>query len=742
MKSPVAPKFVQTNLGAFSETVTMEIESSPKVFDLIFDKVYSHKGRAVVRETLTNAEDSHRQAGKMSTPVDVHLPSQLEPWFSVRDYGVSMSHDEVVRVFARPFSSTKDQSNEVTGMMGIGSKAGFAVSDTFTVETFKDGVSRMYICSRGADRVPVITTIPERFEIPTDEADGVLYSIPVSQDRIREFCDEATHLAWGFDVPLKGIPSGEYEERLSGATASGYRWRVVSKGHSSGHQLDAYNVRQGPVIYPVEMRELNLSKLTDLRYDSALVIDIPLGTADVGPDRESLSYDQTTKANLVNVFTEVDRDIWGKLDAIIQSSPTWGSVQKIVTAYSETFSVPRKWQSFFTQFSRKYVAQERTRKVPLFKEGKKYGADLFVPAEADHHPASKDKGAPVWSFGLYGFSGTNRQSFIYVTRPGIVREVKRIRAHWTSVNPHRYSSGKMLVLNDPSLKELQRVMEVTGISADRVISVAGIPDPEPPAPRGMFGGQERAPRTKRVSGVFDMRDIDRSGVEKLPEDYLWVRLENRRGDLLLSVFPALSSRTTSLGDLVPSNYSSAEVVESNDGTLALTRRMVTANSVRFDGPSEADLTLMGLPTAILGMTPKAIEKISPDPARELSMALAAQVDHDLVRRIMDYRTFEDLRAKLSADSHSRVDHSVLLAMGLSDEFDWVNEDGTPVAEWSSWLEHSLFKYHNRIYLSETDLQHYLDIYTRWVEKYPVLFARWPETEAVLDYVNHINTKES
>ena len=66
---------------------------------------------------------------------------------SVRDYGPGLSHDDMFRVFTRYGRSTKRDSNEVVGMLGIGSKSGFAYADTFTVVSRHGGRVRTYVAA-------------------------------------------------------------------------------------------------------------------------------------------------------------------------------------------------------------------------------------------------------------------------------------------------------------------------------------------------------------------------------------------------------------------------------------------------------------------------------------------------------------------------------------------------------------------------------------------------------------------
>jgi len=101
---------------------TSEFKTGDSAFivDLLADKVYSHKERAVIREIACNAHDSHVIAGTEDTPFDVHLPTRLEPHFSLRDYGTGLSDEEVRGHYAGIGVSTKRDNQNVIGCFGIG----------------------------------------------------------------------------------------------------------------------------------------------------------------------------------------------------------------------------------------------------------------------------------------------------------------------------------------------------------------------------------------------------------------------------------------------------------------------------------------------------------------------------------------------------------------------------------------------------------------------------------------------
>ena len=107
---------------------------------------YSDPATAVLREYAVNGFDSHVEAGIASRPISVTLPTKLEPHLTIRDYGKGLTPEQIENLFCSYGASSKRDSNDYTGCLGIGCKSAFAVTDSFTVTTFHGGKARTYNC--------------------------------------------------------------------------------------------------------------------------------------------------------------------------------------------------------------------------------------------------------------------------------------------------------------------------------------------------------------------------------------------------------------------------------------------------------------------------------------------------------------------------------------------------------------------------------------------------------------------
>lgn len=286
-----------------------QIKTSAKSFQILSNNLYSNKILAVIREYCTNAVDAHVQA-KVDKPFTVTLPTVLESVFTVRDYGNGLSIDQVKEFFCTYFSSSKSDSNDYVGALGLGCKSGFAYTDSFTITSYHEGVETLYTMYLD-NSLPNFTLISSK---PTTET-GVKISIPVKMQDVDEFKSNfinfATHLdskyledEWKSQIPVKssiveGLSSLEYT-----ANAPNRLFAVM-----------------GSVAYPLDSS--SCPELTDyigafrnnFKGDLIFFIDFNIGELDINPSRESLSYDIQTKQNII---AKLD-SITAKLEKLVES---------------------------------------------------------------------------------------------------------------------------------------------------------------------------------------------------------------------------------------------------------------------------------------------------------------------------------------------------------------------------------------------------------------------------------------
>jgi hypothetical protein len=317
--------------GNFEES-KFSIEASAKAFFILSDGLYSNKILAVVRELSTNAYDSHVEAGKVSVPFDVHLPTQLDPTFSIRDYGTSMDHDNCMQLYTTYFRSTRNNSNEAVGCLGLGSKAPFAYADSFTVEAYLNGQKRLYTGYKNEDGSPTFSLLDE---METSEPNGIKVSINVASHDVGRFVGEAKKVYEFFKVRPNFI--GEKIQYTSPAK--------VLEGDSWYFDDNANNnlIIMGQIAYPLDHYQIMNADADNaeskfVQYSDGLRIFVNIGDVDITPSRESLSYSNETKVNIRSKVKSIASEIAIKIEAEIKSQPTLFKARKKYAQISDQCS--------------------------------------------------------------------------------------------------------------------------------------------------------------------------------------------------------------------------------------------------------------------------------------------------------------------------------------------------------------------------------------------------------------------
>jgi hypothetical protein len=286
-----ANEAVLSNVGEIGE---FRIRNSAKAFNILSSGLYANKIRAIVRELSCNAVDSHVAAGRADTPFDVHLPSQLEPWFAIRDYGTGLSHDQVTNIYTTYFESTKTDSNDYIGALGLGSKSPFSYTDNFTVTAIKDGKKGIYSAFINGDGVPSIAKMGEE---DTIEPAGVEVKFSVN-DRwdFSKFIDEASTVYTYFK--LRPVISGSNNFQFHDVE---YDTKDIIPGvHSQRGGRSRSIAIMGNIAYPIDVPQANQKDFGDLAglLGCGLEMHFAIGELDFQASREGLSYIPQTIASI------------------------------------------------------------------------------------------------------------------------------------------------------------------------------------------------------------------------------------------------------------------------------------------------------------------------------------------------------------------------------------------------------------------------------------------------------------
>ena len=297
-----------------SETIAMSMTADSSLLHVLSDALYSDKEFAVCREYIANGWDAHSMNGN-SNPIQVTTDFDEEE-IIFRDYGPGIAHENMGPIFGTYGASTKRDDKNQIGGFGLGSKAGYSVSETFTVISYHKGVKTIYVASKGSEETNGFYDLQVVARTPTDET-GM--EIRISVDRIQRFADITKQLAnFGHKpIMLRKVSGGEETHTLLEPMAP----EVSESGMLFAFNVAPYTttrsyifIRLGGICYPLNEKDeySNVySKLESIakKSRSNLIIEAPAGEIPLSPSREALSYSPTCIQTIKRLLDEKSLNI-------------------------------------------------------------------------------------------------------------------------------------------------------------------------------------------------------------------------------------------------------------------------------------------------------------------------------------------------------------------------------------------------------------------------------------------------
>lgn len=286
-----------------SKSTKFSMQASGKMFKMIMAGLYSKKAESITREIWSNAYDAHSMAGYPDLPFEVSLPTRFNPQFYCRDFGEGLSDEWMNLNYVVVGHSSKEDTNDAVGKWGVGRMSPTAYVDTFTVTSIHKGLKTVYNVTLSSDGSPSLNTLIPTME--TDEKSGLLISFPVNPSDISEFSEAAKRVALGFDVKPKVKGFDDFKWADLDFTVSGENYKFFN---NTINNRRGPHIKMGCVIYPVDTTQI---KSASWANNLNILVEVPIGTADVTASREDLSYGagEVTRDNLSKIFTDIGANL-------------------------------------------------------------------------------------------------------------------------------------------------------------------------------------------------------------------------------------------------------------------------------------------------------------------------------------------------------------------------------------------------------------------------------------------------
>ena len=385
MKINTENNIITSNLK--NEAIAFKLNASPIAYKILSDGLYKNKVGSIIRELLSNAYDSEKEANNL-VPIKIVLPSLMNQQFIIRDYGTGLSDKQMREIYTTYFLSTKSDDNKFIGGFGLGSKTPLCYNDEqFGVISYYNGVKTSYLVYV-ENGVP---TLQEMLKEETTEHNGLEISIGVNKSDIETFKKELKEfIQWvPFEVNVENT-NEEYDYSFRQKKIN-----VIDDIYmfASDYQVNALHILINGIHYECTVRELfsdtyenivlkNIEEIkkrvkkysgldvTDReiitrfegKYDCeelftiknnriSVAFDIPIGTIDLTASRESIAYTEKTKTEIISRYLALVF-VAGYYPCKLFAENGWGKDKKFVD--EKDMEIYKKCSKFMTIFFSEY----------------------------------------------------------------------------------------------------------------------------------------------------------------------------------------------------------------------------------------------------------------------------------------------------------------------------------------------------------------------------------------------------
>lgn len=327
-------------IGA-QEGRSFKISDDPVFFQMLSSNLYTNQPLAVVRETLCNAWDAHIEAGKTDVPVKVWFDKDNN--LHIRDYGSGIPDELMESVYGVFGGSTKRSNKNVTGGLGLGCKAPFAITDQFEVTSWNQGTKTIYNIGKSSGAAEGKPGIFPIMNMPTEES-GLEVCIPIDKIDIPQFRRLIKQVAYRGEilVDFEGtiLPMLPFSKAEHG---------VLISRHEHLPEARIF-IRYGNVIYPAPDHD-------DLRavYDQANVLLRSINRKDRYGHYEGVIWRIIFQAPANSLTVTPSRE------ALSTTDQTIGTINKIIPDALESLCKSEEAAGRETRKEwRKYLSQVKT----------------------------------------------------------------------------------------------------------------------------------------------------------------------------------------------------------------------------------------------------------------------------------------------------------------------------------------------------------------------------------------------
>lgn len=307
----------------FGKSVETKInpEKLQKLYSIL-SGLYKDIFGSIVRELCSNMWDAHKQAGKEDVPIFVIVDCDtVAPKIIFKDSGTGMSPEIMETIFFNYLDSTKEDTNDVIGGFGIGSKSPLAYTHTFYIDTISDGILYHYIFTKQANGIPAGELLFEE-QAPAGTTNGTTITVPIKST------SDLSDFKKAIDRQLVYFPN-VYVQYLNNYGYSFNNDYIIYDLDTFLYRPDLQSTKEmhmciGNVYYPIDWNEINMKPVY-----IPVALKFEIGELTPTPSRENIEYNKTSIPKIIDRINGVIELLVDTYNSTIQTITTFAEYRKI-----------------------------------------------------------------------------------------------------------------------------------------------------------------------------------------------------------------------------------------------------------------------------------------------------------------------------------------------------------------------------------------------------------------------------
>ena len=265
---------------------------------LLTSNLYSKPLESFFRETVANAYDSHVEAGTNEhILILIQDTNQYKTYrISIRDYGTGVSPERFDKIYKNIGSSTKRHSNDFIGMFGIGRFSCLSCADVAHITSYYNGKKYSYVMYKngGGINIDQLSVTEGDFKNGLEVSiEKCIYNNNDLVKAIRGLClFDRLHISYKGNNSTISSKVADFNDRKITHFNTFSRCSLIQGSNF---------FKVGNIIYDCDDSWLNT-------YDS-LIIDLPIGSVDITPNREALQFTDFTNNNIKARIAAVKQEL-------------------------------------------------------------------------------------------------------------------------------------------------------------------------------------------------------------------------------------------------------------------------------------------------------------------------------------------------------------------------------------------------------------------------------------------------